>query len=544
VPLPAAALALALAAGESAPRCVSLDLSLAGIGSLEEDLARTAGLAGAAPLRTGLVRRPSGARPLRICDGEAPGELPDPEPPPGLEWAVVPPASLTKLHTSWADDRNDGALWAGRGVSSVVSTGLRARWRWITAQLAPLAAWQQNRGFFAPASTASGQSPYANPFNGGRIDLPLRMGPSAFWTLDWGQSYLRADAFGLAVGLSNENLWWGPGIRSSLLMTDSGPGFPHLFAGTSRPLDAWVGRVELELLWGQLRESRYFDSDRSNDRRLFEALVATFSPAFPRGLALGYARVFLFPRASPAAHHYLDPLWQPFLEGLPRRGGSSPGDQLLSLFFRWAFPEEQLEFYGEWARDDAARGGTDLVMDPGHSQAFSLGLQKLFPAGRRWVRFQIEMTHTVEVPPASPARIAPVFYAGDAAPQGYTHRGQMLGAGLGPQGDSEIAAIDWYHGPGRVGLFVERILRNERYYHDSGQSLGNILGHDLEMSYGLRGSHALREWDLEWELAFSHRYAVNLGPLLNGVDATVSVRWWPGRSEAPVLPAPLPASPR
>jgi hypothetical protein len=321
-------------------------------------------------------------------------------------------------------------------------------------------------------------------------------------------------------------------------MTNRGPGFPHVFIGTSRPLDVWIGWLEAEILWGETRESRYLDSDPSNDRRLFESLVLTYEPAFARGLTLGYARVFLFTRSTVSAHHYLDPIWQPlfkvFLKG-SADDGSRPDNQLLSLFFRWAFPEVHFEVYGEWGRDDHAFNLTDFLMEPGHSEAYSLGLQKLFSAGRRWVRFQAEMTHTFEMPPNNPTRPTPVFY--DHAVNGYTNRGQMIGAGLGPQGDTQLAAVDWYTGAGRLGVFVERVVRNERYFYDSGLSLQPKPRHDLEMTWGLRGSWAWREWDLDWELAGSHRYALNFGPAASGVDALLSVRWWPGRPEPPVLPA-------
>lgn len=545
MPTLAAVLALALAAGdppasgEGAEPCAPVDVSIAGVGSLEEELAQAAALVGAAPLQPGLLRRPSGARPLWLCDGDAPREVSAAEAPRTLALAVVPPSSLTKFHSARADDRNDGALWAGRGVSSDISTGVRARWRWLTLQLAPLAAWQENRAFRAPPVEAAGLSPYANPYNGSAIDLPLRMGSGPFWTVDPGQSYVRADLWNLAIGLSNENLWWGPGIRNSILMTNSGPGFPHVFLGTARPVDVGIGRLELELLWGQLRESGYFDSDGSDDRRLFEALALTLTPSFAPGLTLGYARVFLFPRAgSVAARHYFDPLWRPFLTGLPRRSGASPDDQLLSLFFRWASPAVQLEVYGEWARDDGAAGLRDFLMEPGRSQAYNLGLQKLFRAGPRWVRFQVELTRTLDVPPAMPTSNVPPFFTGSAERQGYTNRGQMLGAGLGPQGDAQFVAVDWFLAAGRLGPFVERILRNERYFHESGRSSNSILGHDLEMSYGLRGSHAVREWDVTWELALARHNRPNFERASRGIDATLSLRWWPGRREPPALPAP------
>jgi hypothetical protein len=531
----AAALALALAAEEAPPPpgCAAFDLALAGIGSLEEDLARTAGLAGSAPLWPGVLRRPSSARPLWLCQGPAPArrDVPDPEPLDRVQWTAVPPASLAKLHTGWADDRNDGALWAGRGLSAGLSAGERVRWRWLTAQLAPLAAWQENRPFHAPPASFPGLSPYANPFNRGEIDLPLRMGPSAFWTFDWGQSYLRADAWNLAAGISTESLWWGPGIRNSLLMSNSAPGFPHVFLGTTRPLDAWVGWLEVEVLWGHLRPSRWFDG-RTGDRRLLEAVVATFAPAFQENLTLGLSRVWLFAGTGVTFRQAMNPV-VPFLNVFTWGGRNTSENQLLSLSFRWAFPRSQLELYGEWGRDDFAGNVHDLLQEPDHAMAYILGFQKLLPVGRRWLRIQLEMAHTFEIPQSNPTRDTPIFYTHLKERHGYTNAGQMLGAGLGPQGDTQLAAVDWYAGPGRVGGFVERVVRNERWFYDAGRPDAR---HDLEMSYGLRGSWARGEWDVDWELAASHRYALNLGPAATGLDGMLSVRWWPGRAEAPVLP--------
>ena len=530
---------------ERAPRCTAFDLALAGLGSAEEDLARVAGLAGSAPLWPGLIRRPSGARPLWLCDGPAPERqaIADPVPLPEVRWELVPPTSFTKLHTGWADDRNDGALWSGRGLSTEVAAGARVRWRWFTAQLAPLAAWQQNRGWGVPAGTLPGFSPYANPFNPGAIDLPMRMGPGAFWTLDWGQSYLRAEAWNLAAGLSHENLWWGPGIRNALLMSDSAPGFPHFFVGTARPLDVWIGWLEAELLWGQVSNSRYFDLALGPRRNLFEAAVLTFEPAFARGLTLGTARVFVFPGTSVAPHHYLDPLTEALFKVFLKSGaddGSRPDNQLLSLFFRWAFPAVQLEIYGEWGRDDHAFNLTDFLMEPGHSQAWLLGMQKLFPAGRRWVRFQAELAHTFEMPPDHPTRPTPVFYTHGT--NGYTHGGQMIGAGLGPQGDTQFAALDCFTGLGSFGFYLERVVRNERWFYDVVVPAGGNR-HDLELTAGLRGALAWREWDLEWDLGGSHRFAPNFERPQGGLDAMVRLRWWPGRPEAPILPVRGGASP-
>jgi len=196
-----------------------------------------------------------------------------------------------------------------------------------------------NRPFYVPLSTWAGQSPWANPFNFGSIDLPLRMGPSDFWTFDWGQSYLRVDIGPFAAGVSSENLWWGPGMRNSLLMSNSGPGIPHVFVGTSRPVDIWIGWLEVEALWGRLSESRYFDDDPRNDRRLFEGVIYTFAPAFAPSFTLGFARVWLYPDERVSGDIYLNPLVPPFVRlftSRPEQNGRE--NQLASVFARWVLP--------------------------------------------------------------------------------------------------------------------------------------------------------------------------------------------------------------
>lgn len=546
----AAALALAIAAtivapasseppSEAAPICEHRDLSLEGLGSNADDLGRLAELSGRAPLSPRLIRRLSGETPVPLCAAGAPPQRTERTAPDRLEATLVPATSFSRLLTGWSDDRNDGALFAGRGLSSSLSAGLRLRWRWLTAQLAPLAAWQSNLDFPRRPPAAidpglpAGYSPYANPFNQGAIDLPLRYGPRDFWTFDWGQSFLRADAMGLAAGLSTENLWWGPGVRNTLLMTNSAAGFPHLFVGTSAPTDVWIGKLEAEVLWGRLRESPYFDADPTNDRRLFEALVLSFEPAFAPGLYLGYARVFLFPSAYVSGHHYFDPLVQPLFKVFLKRGsddGTRPDNQLLSLFFRWVFPQSQLEFYGELGRDDHAFAALDLLEEPGHSAAWVVGLQKLFPAGRRWVRFQVEAAHTFEMPPNHPTRATPIFYTHGVERQGYTERGQMLGAGIGPQADTQLVAADWLLTRGRVGLWVERLVRNERFFYDVYvPSLPEKTRHDLQMTYGLRAGWSWREWDVEGHLGIAHRYNLDFNGSRAGADALLRVSYQPGR---------------
>jgi hypothetical protein len=501
------------------------------IGSPVEDLARVAELTGAAAVRPRLFLRWSGASDTALC----PGAPPD-RPAETLSLRPLPLTWRTYLDTGYPDDRNDGALWQGRGLSTELTGGLGLRWRAFSAAVAPVAAWQQNRDFFHPAATFPGSSPYANPFNGGGIDLPLRFGPTDFWTFDPGQSYARVDAYGAALGVSTENLWWGPGTRNALLMTNSGPGFPHLFLGTSTPQDIWIGRLEAQLVWGRLSRSKWFLEGSAGSHRLFTAVTMGYEPRWVPNLFLGFARAFLFDTAGLPTREYLSPVLRFFTNA---NGGEN---QLISLFGRWVFPESGLEIYGEWGRDDFSAGFDDLVQQPEHAQAFMLGLQKVFPAGRRWVRLVAELAHTLEKPTNNPTRGVPIFYTHlSAEPEGYTNDGQMIGAGIGPQADSQYLALDLFSAGGRAGVWFERVLRNDRYFYDQ---VHTLLGQDAELAAGLRGLASWRELDVDWSLGLGHRYNLNFGPTVNSLKGMLAVTWWPGRVAAPGLPRPQPQQPR
>jgi Capsule assembly protein Wzi len=503
------------------------------IGSPREDLLRMAELTGAAPVQPELFRRWSSHTEGFICSGIAPhpSELQETRKP-LLE--ILPLDFRSYYNSGYADDRNDGALWQGRGLATELTGGARFRWKFLSAAFAPIVAWQENRSFFTPPMTSPGYSPYANPFNNGQIDLPLRFGPSSFWTLDPGQSYVRADIFNVGLGFSTENMWWGPGTRNSLLMTNSGPGFPHFFLGTSKPADIWIGWLEAQIVWGRLAQSDWFNVDSSRSRRLFTAVMFNYEPRWIPGLFIGVTRVFVdrIPAGGLPASDYFGRLF----EGVDFTNNTND-NQLASVYARWVFPSAQFEVYGEFARDDYNHDFEDYVEDPGDSSAYMFGLQKMLAFGGHWVRFVAEETNTLQKPVPDPLRPVPIFYTHFDELQGYTNGGQSLGAGIGPQSDSEFAAIDVFYGRGRVGIWAERVLRNDRYFNDV---IRIREKEDAELGAGLRGMHSFREFDVDWSVEHAYRYNMNFGPNVPTFKWQLGITWWPGRTLAAseLLPAP------
>lgn len=469
-----------------------------------DDLHRVAEITGGAPAGSRLVRRLSAQRAERSGFGLLPAQL------------------VIVQNSGHPRGGNLGLLWAGRGASMLLGAGATFGWGPFSAAVAPEAAFQQNLEFrFRPAERP-GWSSYAYPFSTA-IDLPQRFGPNPFTVLGPGQSYARADVQGFAAGASTENLWWGPASRYPLLMSNNAPGFPHLFAGTSRPVSVGIGTLEVELVWGRLTESNYFD--RIPEKHSFlGALVAAFSPALLPDLSLGAARVY----------QYLEDQWlaepAPLLELFGGSGLNRPGNELFSIFGRWVFPESGAEIYGEWGRDDRWIDWKEVIQEPDHSQAYMLGFQKVTPLSeRRSVRVQGEL---IALQPLSELRSGsrplPVFYTHHQVRQGYTHRGQLMGAWIGPGSDAQFLAVDALVPWGTWGGYVERVRRSNASAAALHARRWSPYHHDTEMTMAARALF-LPASDISTAATLSYGYRFNRDFLEDSrnIALEVSFSWAP-----------------
>lgn len=481
---------------------------------------RAAELAGELRSRPWLVRRPSDGLEDAAC--AARGGIPPASPGGatsgrGGSLALLPLRWSAEANTAYPRDRNNGALWAGRGTSTALDGGFAAAVRFGRVRLslagAPRLLYHQNRAFeLAPGGGPARDASYPNPWHRGLIDWPQRPGGAPFWVLDPGQSHVRLDAFGAAVGVSTENLWWGPALRNPLLMSNTAPGFPHVFMGTSGPTDVRIGRIEARLIWGRLEESEYFDQDDANDRRLFAGLVADFEPRWLPGLYLGLARAYLRvlpPEPLPLVEYLLEP----YLDVRSNAVGSgAPGadNQLVAVFARWAHPGAGFEVYAEWAREDHWADFANLLAEPDASQAYTLGFQRLVPVGSRWLRLAGELTHLSDALPINHVNRGVLsYYVHTQVRQGYTHRGQLLGAAIGPGSDAQYLAADLLAESIRTGLFLERVRYDDDAYNALFERTYGPDGHDLELTAGVRHARPVGALELDAELAYSRRYNRN-----------------------------------
>jgi hypothetical protein len=350
---------------------------------------------------------------------------------------------------------NDGAIWAGRGVTGAVRAGIGGHIGPLSFAVEPIVFRAENSAFTLLANGQSGKYIFDDGANPRTIDLPQRFGTGAYQRIDPGQSTVRLDLPWVALGASTANDHWGPAIDNPLILGNNAAGFPHVFVGTSEPVNIFIGRVHARLEYGRLDQSQYAFPSDSEKRRFMSGLVATFSPRGVPGLNIGGARFFhsIWPDSGFTRHDVLRPF-----EGLSYLSTQGPGhtpvglegdNQLASLFFRWVFPHSGVEFYGEYGRDDHNLDTRDLLVEPDHESAFTLGLQKVWTRGDgRLITLHGEVTNA-RVSSIVLGRPQIQFYVHTIVTQGHTQYGQALGGASVHGGGGSTLEMSQYDNTGR-----------------------------------------------------------------------------------------------
>lgn len=449
-----------------------------------------------------------------------------------LAWDVEG-ASRVVLNTRHPWGGGDGAVWQGKGVTTLIGARVTMQWKAISVTLDPTLLYNQNAAFELAPVIVAGQSEYAYPWR--RIDLPQRFGPKGFWTTDLGQSEVSADWRAFRVSFGTKNLWWGPGIENAIIMSNNAPGFRHLALGTVRPLDVSIGELEAQWVWGHLDQSEWFLPLAESASRFFTGVVATFSPEFLPGLSVGGTRVFQLLRGQggvDVGEYFL------VFQGIFKKGlispeqptGTDERDQLLSVFARWALPESGFEAYIEWARNDHNLDLQDFLLEPEHSSGYTLGFQKVTSSSTsRLVVLRGEATR-LEASPTFQLRPRPTYYEHGVVTQGYTQRGQVIGASIGPGGNSQLLGVDLYEPWGSAGLHLRRNVHdNDAFWVWAAANGRSFDRHNVSFDLGGNALVFVDDFELGAGLVVTHelnRYF--FGPDVWNLNLSLSARWRPG----------------
>tara|TARA_R110000868_G_scaffold235273_6_gene489077 strand:+ start:18496 stop:20076 length:1581 start_codon:yes stop_codon:yes gene_type:complete len=402
---------------------------------------------------------------------------------------------------------NDGAVWKGKGLNSSVYFGIQGKKGILEYSLAPLIYYSQNQNYQLATQRGS-TNPLNYQFSNGRIDYPQRFGKSSFTEYDWAQSEVRLVYSGFTFGASTSNTVWGPAKYNPILRSNNAAGFPHIEIGTNKPYETSIVDFEFKLLWGSLEESDYFDADKENNYRYLAGGFLAFQPRFIKGLKLGFGRM-MYKRFN--EFEAIDLLVMAYRYDDADRNPDNPNtgnddfDQLAALSMEWTFPEQGFEAYMEFGKNDF--GGVLGGQEPEHSRAYTLGFSKLLLLkDDKIIKLAYERAVLDRSKAAFLYRRHNIWYQHSYIRQGYTHKGQVIGAGIGPGSSSDVFDFDLFTKNGKLQLFAQRIRFNDDYYFDT---FNDQFHHDHEWFLEAMYSRTIDSWLISTSFGLTSRKNMN-----------------------------------
>lgn len=397
------------------------------------------------------------------------------------EFQILPFSMQQQYNSNHPYGWNDGAMIPARGYQTMISGGFFAKFGPLTIQLRPEFVYAQNKAFdgFALGRSDSELTNYFVFIND--LDAPERFGTKSYSKAFWGQSSIRLTFGPASIGLSNENLWWGPGVRNSIMMTNNAPGFKHFTFNTVRPIKTPIGSFEAQIIAGKLENSNLAQLSRTttstglelfkpytNDWRYLTGFNISYQPKWIPGLFLGFSRDFMSYHED--LHGFKD--YFPYLTPLQKVKSGIDGDpfsrdQRLSMYARWVFQKAHAEIYFEYGLNDNSYNFRDFLGSPDHARAYIFGFSKLVPLKYKKNEF-IQVNAEINQLSQSVDRLvrpAGGFYQHGEVRQGYTNLGQILGAGTGTGGNLQSLDVNWVRGLKKIGIGLERYEHNSDFYY-------------------------------------------------------------------------------
>jgi hypothetical protein len=399
----------------------------------------------------------------------------------GNSISLLPINFSQKLNTDHPYGWNDGAMSFSKGYQMQVGAGIFASFGNLKVQLRP-----------EFVKTASGQ--YETNQSWGLVTNGLsKILP--------GQSSVRYDLGKVSLSASTQNLWWGPGIVNSMLMSNNAPGFFHYSFATNRPLKTFLGNFQFQLISATLKQDSSQGFEHRNLKKLniqnrdraYNALTFTFQPVIMKNITFGLTRAF-----QNLAENNIAGFVPKYLPVLGSFFGSAYNDtinrdQILSFNTRWVFPKNHAEVYFEFGYNDAKDNFRDLMLDMSHASGYIFGFKKLSYLNKMdYLDFGAEVIRMAQTP-SYLMRNAGNFYEHGSMTEGYTHNNQILGAGSGFGNNMQTVNLSYNRGWNKYGLIFNHIVQNPtQIVTGSIENLGLRTTKWEDFSYGIQSRYRYR----------------------------------------------------
>ena len=375
---------------------------------------------------------------------------------------------------------NDGNLYPAQGSQERVSVGANIRWGALDINLQPEWVTLENKLQKVDKGNQSDGNWWTRYYflTANNIDHYRQFGKESFNRLFLGQTRVGLTYPSLSVGVSNENIWWGPGRRNSLMFTNNAAGFAHAYLQTNKPIKTPIGNFEVNAIIGRLDSAEFVNPDDSIMRtiwagaiypknkqpRIMQAVEVSWQPKWIPNMYIGYA--------YSVQRYYEDS--NVFAQQLAVFSKNRVKTGLGVLMARFIMPKDHAEFYAELGTPNQMAYPWKFFNDSSKT-VFVVGAKKLFPNQNRKSYMevgieltQLEMMNVQKIFVPNDPFGAPQynsFYTSPIIRQGHTQQGQLLGASIGPGSNSQTISISWHKGLNKIAAHFERTVYNNDFYN-------------------------------------------------------------------------------
>lgn len=402
---------------------------------------------------------------------------------------VLPFVSTTVFNSDRPYGWGNYGLQNGVGFQSFVSPGVFLKFHFLEVQLRPEFYFSQNRKFQGFSGDFSVSSNFARFRYWNFGDHPERFSGEFNRIADWGQSYVSL-SFGKAqIGLSTQNIWWGPGQFTGLIFSNNARGMKHLFLKTKSPAYIGIGHLEAQIIFARAEDSglaptqnqqlnsQYF-RPFSGDWRYVNGISLVYNPVFLKDFFIGFNRVFQrFNKDTPKTFSGIIPVFEAFQKERFFQNGNSviydqeAQDQLISFFLRFKSEKGKFEIYTEFGKHDHNFNWREFILNPEHARAYLFGFQKLFSLRQKENLIQLrgEIIHQQESINRyiryADLGVLNTSWLTHYQVRGFTNYGESMGTGIGVGANAQILEASLLKGARKIGVIFKRIENHQDFFY-------------------------------------------------------------------------------
>lgn len=441
-----------------------------------------------------------------------------------IELTILPINTSFVFNSHHPTNINDGEFLPSKGIQKNISHGIHIkRGNWST-QIRPSLLISENKPFQTFLTQYDGihWRDYYEWVN--RIDLPERFRDGKIISAYLNQSYMKYNYKNASIRLSTENLWWGPGMYQSLLMTNNSPGFLHLNFQSDKPISTKWGNIEWQTISGKLLNSKiepvesrrvfngqFLYNPKIEDQRIITGGLISFQPKHIPGLFIGYTKIaYLYKKDAKSVIDFL-PLFGTFGLDLTKSEKLDRKKTMGSIFFRYLMQKEKAEIYAEIGNKNKTINPTKILSTENQFNGYVAGLRKfLLLRNKQNIEIGLEFFQ-VGLQNSNDISNIKSWYLDESIRHGFTNRGQIVGSGLGPGSNSQLIETAWNSQIHRIALTFERRIHNNDFYYYTFRPTKDFRRHWVDLLTSIQFQAKLKNM------------FINIG--ISGVR-TLNYHWW------------------